>query len=78
MSKRKKLKKSDEEALKHYSSYEGIPGLPDAVKQPHLKKILNKAIASKPTFIKAEVTIDHVMAKRKSAVIDNPSKGKDK
>ena len=88
MSKRKILKKSDEETLKHYISYEGQPGesipgtedpgLPDPVKQPHLKKILKNALASKPAFIKAKVAVDHVMDKRKSAVIDPPSKSKGK
>ena len=97
MSKRKTLKKADEEVLKHYTSYDDVPTecipapgenqllskqdnptQPDALQQPHLKKIVKKALASKPKFIKAEIAVDHVMAKRKSAVIKNPSKGKSK
>jgi hypothetical protein len=48
----------------------GIPRRPDAEKEPHLRKIWDKALASKPTFIKAEVAVDHTMSKRKRPVIN--------
>jgi hypothetical protein len=54
----------------------GIPRRPDAKKEPHLRKIWDRAFASKPTFIKAEVVVDHTMAKRKSPVINKKLKRK--
>jgi hypothetical protein len=48
----------------------GIPRRPDAEKEPHLRRIWDKAFASKPTFIKAEVGVDHTMSKRKRPVIE--------
>ncbi len=48
----------------------GIPRRPDAEKEPHLRKIWDRAFASKPTFIKAEVAVDHTMSKRKRPVIE--------
>ena len=48
----------------------GIPRRPDAAREPHLRAIWDGAFASKPTFIKAEIAIDHVMAKRKRPVLD--------
>jgi|SRR5215469_15973277 len=48
----------------------GIPRRPDAEKEPHLREIWDKAFASKPTFIKAQVAVDHIMSKRKRAVIE--------
>jgi hypothetical protein len=48
----------------------GIPRRPDAEKEPHLRKIWERALASKPTFIKAEVAVDHTMSKRKRPVIN--------
>jgi hypothetical protein len=53
----------------------GIPRRPDAVKEPHLKAIWDSAFASKPAFIKAEVAVDHVMAKRKRPVIPERREG---
>lgn len=50
----------------------GIPRRPDAVKEPHLKAIWDRAFASKPTFIKAEVEVDYVLSKRKRPVITRP------
>lgn len=55
----------------------GIPRRPDAVKEPHLKAIWDSAFASKPTFIKAEIAIDHKLAKRKRPVISKKAKGKE-
>jgi hypothetical protein len=55
----------------------GIPRRPDAAKEPHLKAIWDGAFASKPTFIKAEIAIDHEMAKRKRPVIAKKATGKD-
>jgi hypothetical protein len=54
----------------------GIPRRPDVVSEPHLKRIWDAAFASKPTFIKAEVAVDHVMAKRKTPVINKESADK--
>jgi hypothetical protein len=89
MPKKKLLKMSDAEVLKHIVCYEappadfdpitaqarvllkhGIPRRPDAEKEPHLRKIWDRAFASKPTFIKAEIAVDHTMSKRKRPVID--------
>jgi hypothetical protein len=53
----------------------GIPRRPDAVKEPHLKAIWDSAFASKPAFIKAEVAVDHIMAKRKRPVIPERREG---
>jgi hypothetical protein len=47
----------------------GIPRRPDAEKEPHLRKIWDKTFAAKPTFIKAEVVVDHTMSKRKRPVM---------
>jgi hypothetical protein len=87
--KKKTLKMSDEEVLKHIICYDappvdfdpttakarvlrkyGIPRRPDAKKEPHLRKIWDRAFASKPTFIKAQVAVDHIMSKRKRPVIE--------
>jgi len=54
----------------------GIPRRPDALKEPHLKKIWDEAFSSKPKFIKAEIEIDRVMAKRKRPVITQKADGK--
>ena len=89
MEKMKMLKMSDEEVLKHITTYEappagfdpqaaedrllrkhGIPRRPDAAKEPHLRKLWDQAFATKPKFIKAEVAVDHVMAKRQRAVME--------
>lgn len=48
----------------------GIPRRPDATTEPHLRQIWDRAFESKPRFIKAEIAIDHEMAKRKRAVLD--------
>ena len=50
----------------------GIPRRPDALKEPHLKAIWDSAFASKPTFIQAEIAIDHRLSKRKRPVIKKP------
>jgi hypothetical protein len=48
----------------------GIPRRPDAKKEPHLRKIWDRAFASKPKFIKAQVAVDHILSKRKRPVIE--------
>jgi Peptidase A4 family len=48
----------------------GIPRRPDAAREPLLRSIWDKAFASKPRFIKAEIAIDHVMATRKRPVLN--------
>jgi hypothetical protein len=55
----------------------GIPRRPDAAGEPHLRAIWDAAFASKPRFIKAEIAIDHVMAKRKRPVLDKRIEIKD-
>lgn len=87
-----KRKTSDQNTLKHITTYaappagfdpkrapartlykHGIPRRPDAVKEPHLKAIWDRAFASKPEFIKAEVEVDYVLNKRKRPVITRPA-----
>jgi peptidase A4-like protein len=87
-----KRKTSDQETLKHITTYaapprgfdfdraaartlykHGIPRRPDAIKEPHLKAIWDRAMASKPTFIKAEVEVDHLLSRRKRPVISRPA-----
>jgi len=89
MPKKKMLKMSDENVLKHIICYDapptdfdpnmaearvlrkhGIPRRPDAEKEPHLRKIWDRAFASKPKFIKAQVAVDHIISKRRHPVID--------
>ena len=89
MPKKKMLKMSDENVLKHIVCYDappadfdpnmaearllrkhGIPRRPDVEREPHLRKIWDRAFASKPTFIKAQVAVDHIMSKRRRPVID--------
>jgi hypothetical protein len=48
----------------------GIPRRPDSKKEPALRKMWDRAFASKPTFIKAQVAVDHIMSKRKHPVIE--------
>jgi hypothetical protein len=48
----------------------GIPRRPDAEKEPNLRRIWDRAFASKPTFIKAEVAVDHTMSKRRRPLIE--------
>ncbi len=67
MAKQKKIKAADQAALKHYRAN---PDLPEVDELKHAKKIMEKALAAKPLFIKPEMVIDNTMAKRKSAVIN--------
>jgi hypothetical protein len=66
----RKDKMSDEETLKHYKPEEGFPTpdaeseLPAAAKEP-----LEKARASKPEFVKAEIAVDPIMTNRQSPVL---------
>ncbi len=55
----------------------GFPRRPDAAREPHLRAIWDRALASKPRFIKAEIAIDPVMAKRKRPVLDKRIEVKD-
>jgi len=48
----------------------GIPRRPDATREPRLRAMWDAAFASKPTFIKAEIVIDQVMAKRRRPVLN--------
>jgi hypothetical protein len=48
----------------------GIPRRPDVAREPLLRSIWDRAFASKPTFIKADIAIDRVMAKRKRPVLN--------
>lgn len=64
----KKKKKLNEDTLKYYTNYseKDIPG--------GIQKIVEKAgEASKPTFIKAKISVDEVMTSRKNAVVNKPS-----
>jgi hypothetical protein len=71
MAKRKRRKLSEKEALKHYTPCEGAP--PSSRSSAPSSKIQDQIQASKPTFIKAVVAIDNVLAGRKSAVIGTTS-----
>ena len=63
----RKDKMSDEETLKHYKSEEGFP-TPEAESElpAAAKELLEKALASKPEFVKAEIAVDPIMTNRKS------------
>lgn len=93
MALQKMMKMSDEEVLKHITTYEappagfdfntaeprllrkhGIPRKPDSKKEPHLQAIWDRAFESKPQFIKAEIAVDHILSKRKTAVIGKAPK----
>ena len=68
MAKKNKQKTSDEETLKHYTSYneEDVPaGLP----KPDSNSKQNKP----PEYIKADISVDKIMSQRKNAVIKPPS-----
>jgi hypothetical protein len=55
----------------------GIPRRPDGAREPHLRAIWDRAFATKPRFIKAEVAIDHVMIKRQRPVLNKKIDSKD-
>jgi len=77
MTKRHKRKTSDKEVLKHYTAYDGVPPTPGSA--PGAEKMLDELSASRPTFVKAVLTVDRVLTGRKSAVIKtapSPSKRK--
>jgi len=65
MPKKKKTKNADEEVLKHYTSYDEPPAVPG---QDDTKEA--------PEFIKAKISVDPVLSKRKNAVIKKPPKDK--
>ena len=70
---KRKIKMTDQEALKHYTPGEGIspgsgPGA-DAGLPVLVRELLNKSLASKPEFKKPVLAIDPVMTNRKSAVM---------
>jgi len=66
-------KMSDEETLKHYKPGEGFPAPSGSEAELELpagvKELLDKARASNPEFVKAEIAIDPIMTNRKSAVL---------
>jgi hypothetical protein len=83
------MQMSDEEVLKHITTYDapppdfdpntaddrtlrkhGIARRPHPVDEEHLRAVWDRAFASKPTFIKAEVAIDRELSKRKHPVIN--------
>jgi hypothetical protein len=73
MAKRNKPKNTDEEILKHYTPYDeqDIPA--------EIKKAAEKMMPSsgqKPTYVKANISVDKTMTGRKNAVIPNPSSSK--
>jgi len=47
----------------------GFPRRPDPDKEPHLRALWDRAFQSKPKYIKAKVSIDPIMSKRKRPVI---------
>jgi|GEM_PF-2748920 len=73
MKKQKKTKKSDEETLKHYMPNENFPDPPD---QPHLEKIRREMLAAKPVIVVPDLSVDHILAKRKTPVIAQVKKNK--
>jgi hypothetical protein len=80
MAKQKKTSKTDNDTLKHYIALDvdqsqGID--PELLKQPHIKELLDKAMESKPEFIKAKIAVDRLMSDRKNAVIKHPPRKKD-
>jgi hypothetical protein len=73
MAKRNKKKNADEETLKHYTSYDE-QDIPAGIQKP----AKDAGPASKPTFVKAKISVDKVLTGRKNAVINKPSEKKDK
>lgn len=71
-------KMSDEETLKHYKPGEGFPAPSGSEAELELpagvKELLDKARASNPEFVKAEIAIDPIMTNRKSAVLQPEKK----
>ena len=60
----RKDKPSDEESLKHYRPAEGFPAPsgsePESELPAGVKELLDKARASNPEFVKAEIAIDPI------------------
>lgn len=71
MVKRKMRAMSEKDVLKHYTAYDNAP--PSPTPGADARKMLDQIRASKPTFIKATIAVDHVLTGRKSAVIRNPA-----
>jgi hypothetical protein len=71
----RKDKMSDEETLKYYKPEEGFP-TPEAESElpAAAKELLEKARASKPEFVKAEIAVDPIMTNRKSSVLQPEKK----
>jgi hypothetical protein len=53
----------------------GFPRRPHPVKEPELKAIWDRAFQSKPTYVKAQVSVDPIMSRRKRPLITLDSKG---
>lgn len=74
----RKDKMSDEETLKHYKPGEGFPAGSGSEAQSELpagvRELLDKARASGPEFVKAEIAVDPIMRNRKSAVLQPEKK----
>ncbi len=65
-------------ATDHLLRKHGVPRKPHPENEKHLRELWEKAMATKPKFIKAEVAVDHVMSKRKHPVIEaKPEEGGD-
>jgi hypothetical protein len=73
MAKRNKTKNSDEETLKHYTPYDE-KDLPAEIKKA--AEAMRASSGAKPTYIKANISVDKTMTGRKSAVIPDPSSKK--
>jgi hypothetical protein len=73
VAKRNKAKNSDEEILKHYTPYDE-KDLPAEIKKAAGE--MNPSSGAKPTYVKANISVDKTMTGRKSAVIPNPSSPK--
>lgn len=68
MKKKNKKKISDEETLKHYTSY-SEQDVPAGIPKPS-----GNSKDEPPQFVKADVSVDKIMSDRKNAVINNPPK----
>ena len=77
---KRKIKMSDDEALKHYTPGEGFPyssGTDADTDLPVLvKELLDKSLASNPEFKKPLLAVDPVMSNRKSAVMKTKTRTK--
>ena len=68
MAKKNKKKNSDEETLKHYTSY-NEQDVPAGIPKPGMK-----ANDNPPEYVKPDISVDNIMSHRKNAVINQPPK----